>query len=120
MFRVFVDLFRYVDQCTVYRGLFSESDFIAHSGKLSEPGLCFELDVVLELLEAHWAEHPDAPLSLFSRAVYSVHQALIVDAMSEAEHVTQLVRHDVTCSHERIPRLIRVFYSIQLWIEPEE
>ena len=56
--------------------------------------------MIFQLLQADWAKCSDATASLLISAVDSVHQTLVVDAMLQAEHVTELMSYDVAASHE--------------------
>ena len=69
---------------------------------------------------ADWTEDTNATLSLLLSAVDAIHEALVVDAVPQAELMTDLVTHDSTASHQKIFLSFRVFNAIKGWIVPAE
>ena len=73
---------------------------------------------MLQLFLADRTENPDATSSLLVGAHNAVHEALIVDAVTEAELVADLMAHDRTATLEQVLLSIRIVDTVPLWVVP--
>lgn len=64
-----------------------------------ESSLRVKLDVLLELLLTDRAQLLDTASALLISAIDAIHEALVVNAMTQAELVSNLVAHDVAAKH---------------------
>ena len=104
------------NECSVDLGFFSKTEFIAHVSEAIESVCSVELEVLLQFLETNWAECSYSACSLFFSTHKSVHETLIVDAMSKTKHMSDFVSHDVTSTHYEVLFAVRIVDTIEGWI----
>eukprot|EP00354_Favella_ehrenbergii_P004386 CAMPEP_0170471746 /NCGR_PEP_ID=MMETSP0123-20130129/13915_2 /TAXON_ID=182087 /ORGANISM="Favella ehrenbergii, Strain Fehren 1" /LENGTH=100 /DNA_ID=CAMNT_0010739601 /DNA_START=527 /DNA_END=829 /DNA_ORIENTATION=- len=69
---------------------------------------------------AHWAEQFDTTITLLLCAHDTVHETLIIDAVSQAELMADLVSHDMTPSHQEVLLAIWIFNAIEFGVVAAE
>ena len=104
------------DELLIDGSLFVQAKLLASCSELLESLSRIELDILLQLLVADRAEQLDATSTLLISAHDTVHEALVVDAVSQTELVTDLMAHDVAGMHQQGLLTVRVLDTVPGWI----
>ena len=75
-----------------------------------------KLEILFELLYAAGAKDSNASAALFFSTVDAVHETFVIDAVVQAEHMANLMGHDVARTHQQVLFTVRVVNAVPLWV----
>ena len=102
----------------IYLCLFRKAHIPTHLYQVLKPLQGIKLDVLFQLLHTDGAQDSDTTHPLLLWAAYAIHQALVIDAVAQTEHVAHLLSNYVTRTHEPVLVSVWVLYAIESRVIP--